>query len=247
MLKLSFAVLLLMSFDSNGATCPAGEHWVRAHFRKSYYRSDGTYVSASNVVAHCKTNPSGYDFWQPKIANGSPQNWPHAKEVTKKWSDEEVERILDALADLPEALRLGTIKNIFRMRRSTTLQGNPATSSYDTIVLYDEAFEKKHKLAQVFAHEIAHRAYEGLAVEEKQDYHLATNWINVGTREKPRYVSRADGYVLKDGESSPEEDFANNIEYYLFDSGTLEKKTPQAFRWIKHHFGDKFKIRGSKK
>ena len=51
-----------------------------------------------------------------------------------------------------------------------------------------------------------------------------------------------DGFVEKDGTESPEEDFANNVEYFLFDRKTLIKKTPTAEDWIHRKFGDKFKL-----
>lgn len=38
------------------------------------------------------------------------------------------------------------------------------------------------------------------------------------------------------------EDFSNNIEFYLFDAMALEKKTPQAYQWIKKNFGETLKI-----
>jgi hypothetical protein len=229
--------------------CPLGQHWVRPHFRNEYFRSDGTRVSSSNVKGHCKTNPAGYDFWLPKLISGRPAGWPHSKEISKDWTEEEIEKVLEALGDLPEELRLQTLKHIFRMSKSGTQKGNPSTSAEGTIVLYDEAFSKKHKLGQVLAHEIAHQFYRDLPEEEKQDYHLVTNWTLEKDEKsgKDLIISQRDkGYVKEDGNESPEEDFANNVEVELFDPDNLRKVTPQAQRWLEKHFRGKLKLRGRK-
>lgn len=56
------------------------------------------------------------------------------------------------------------------------------------------------------------------------------------------YEGRSGDFVAADGRQGPREDFANNLEYYLFEPNVLKQKTPRAFDWIKKHFGDKFKI-----
>jgi hypothetical protein len=57
-----------------------------------------------------------------------------------------------------------------------------------------------------------------------------------------------DAYVEDDGMESMTEDFSNNVEYYLFDPQTLERKTPKVYEWLKKKFGDNFKIaRGAQK
>lgn len=57
-----------------------------------------------------------------------------------------------------------------------------------------------------------------------------------------RYKERQGGFVAEDGHQGPREDFANNLEYYLFEPKVLEEKTLKAFDWMKKHFGDKFKL-----
>lgn len=49
-------------------------------------------------------------------------------------------------------------------------------------------------------------------------------------------------YVEKDGELSPDEDFANNIEFYLFEPETLRKKSNAIYLWILKTFGSDFKL-----
>jgi hypothetical protein len=53
-------------------------------------------------------------------------------------------------------------------------------------------------------------------------------------------------FVELDGRDSPSEDFANNVQYFLFHPLKLRLFTPSAYEWISYHFGDKFIIRGRK-
>lgn len=64
---------------------------------------------------------------------------------------------------------------------------------------------------------------------------------------KAYWVGRESGYVEEDGKSSREEDFANNIEHFLYDSDKLKKITPSAYDWIKKHYGEQFKLKEIKK
>lgn len=55
-------------------------------------------------------------------------------------------------------------------------------------------------------------------------------------------ISRGTNFVKPDGKISPAEDFANNVEYFLYDPKKLKDVTPHAYTWIKNHFGDSFKL-----
>lgn len=52
--------------------------------------------------------------------------------------------------------------------------------------------------------------------------------------------------VEVDSKLSREEDFANNIEYYLFAPDTLKLKSSKAYDWIKQRYGDKLKLKETK-
>ena len=55
-------------------------------------------------------------------------------------------------------------------------------------------------------------------------------------------------YVEDDGKEGPDEDFSNNIEYYLFKPDQLRSKSPKVYEWIRKRYGDSFRIeRGPKK
>jgi hypothetical protein len=70
---------------------------------------------------------------------------------------------------------------------------------------------------------------------------MATNWIKPPKGMKG-WIQRKDGYVAEDGRISPDEDFANNVEYFLYDPETLKTTTPHAYTWISKHFGANFKL-----
>ena len=48
-------------------------------------------------------------------------------------------------------------------------------------------------------------------------------------------ISTRTNFTELDGSSSPSEDFANNLEYYLFDKKILEKKNPKIHQWMKEY------------
>lgn len=59
-MKLIFLVLSFFVFELNAADiiCANG-YKVRAHYRRAYFRSDGTAVKAAHVTAFCKTATKG--------------------------------------------------------------------------------------------------------------------------------------------------------------------------------------------
>jgi len=47
------------------------------------------------------------------------------------------------------------------------------------------------------------------------------------------FVPMRDEFVEDDGKEGPNEDFANNIEYFLFRSQSLKMKAPKVYDWIR--------------
>ena len=230
---------------SKESSCNLGQHWVRTYHRRAYYGSDGIFVSATTVSAHCQGNPPGYSHWKDELRTGYPPSWPHKNEKPKAWTEEERDRTLDALGELPETLWGEDHIKIYRMESSTTSTGNPSTSAKGVIVLYNSAFDQSHTLSEVLAHELAHENYRHLSPEDIKSYTEENGWNNPKDVGGPNlWIPTRTNYVEPDGHDSPWEDYANNIQYFLFHPAKLRFVTPSAYDWIKHHFDDNFKIRG---
>jgi len=157
---MKFVILFLFIFCSNIAVageCSGSSHWVRAYHRRAYYRGDGTFVAATEMSAHCQHNPEGYEFWKDKIKNGSPPFWPNKSEKIVPWSQEEIERTLEALSEIPKELWGDYIKGIYRFDVSQD-DTNPASSVKGFIALYNNAFNSSRdpSLARLITHELAH-------------------------------------------------------------------------------------------
>jgi len=135
-------ILFILNIPLEAAQCPSGKHWVASHFRRAYVRFDGVQVKATHVDGHCRLNPRGYEQWHQRLSNGRPKVWGYPREKTKKWTVEEIERVLESIAALPQQLLELDGAKVHRMEKSVH-QGNPATSNYDDVTLYDLAFEHK--------------------------------------------------------------------------------------------------------
>lgn len=253
-MKFSLAILfystLLVFFSQfslaeKALDCPKGQYRVRSHPRRAYYKADGTFVRASQVSKSCRERSKEYDFWFGRLKDGPPPSWPHKTEKPAKWTDDERERVLEALGELPEELWDQTIKGIYRSKQSKD-HPNPSSYGGSMIVLYDNAFGKDRRLARLLAHELAHHKYAKFENEAiGTSYRRSTGWRPEIEGRDFYWTGRKDGYVEEDGAREPGEDFANNLDHYLFDPERLQKVTPDAYDWIKKQFGDKFKIKRS--
>lgn len=254
-MKIIFVVIaIIFTFSLNSESfakeqqpvCPQNEHWVKAHHRNAYTRSDGTFVSESNVRSHCKTNPPSYSLWKNRLNSNPSKQWLNKKEKSRKWTTDEEEKVLEALSELPVILLVNSVKNIYRLEKSSSYDKNPAAGEEGEIAIYDAAFSSKTNLTRVLSHEFAHELYRQLSVADKTAYAKTAGWLAVklSSTTSPRWIPTRDNsaYVENDGPESMTEDFSNNIEYFLFDSQVLQRKTPKVFNWIKKKFGDNFKL-----
>ena len=201
--------------------CPAGQYFVSAFNRESYYRTDVTFVSAANVEAHCRK----YHFSIPLkliFQNAMPDGWPNQLELFKSWTPAEKNQIKKVISSLPKILRnLGEIK-IYRAVKSS-FPNNHASSGPDDsiIVLYDSA--KKFGYRKALAHEMAHILFSKLSKEEREDYFSIGKWkLTKGFFETSRK-----NFSEPDGALSPEEDFANNIEHVVVNHDLAYEKIAQ--------------------
>ncbi len=235
---LLFATVAFSRVVPSPSDCTSSEHWVAPHTKQ---RKAGPVFYSG----HCAQNPSGYSFWRPMLRDVRPKGWPHAKEKTKLWKTGEIEDVVDALALLPDELKLKHVKGICRMDRSV-FDGNAGSFGDGYIILYESAFSDGdiRRLSRLLAHELAHEYFQNLPDSVRQEYEAATKWVRYKDHGKVRYIfSRTCCYVDQDGKISPDEDFANNIEYFLFDNSTLKEFTETAHTWIRKRFDDSFKLR----
>lgn len=229
--------------------CPAGEHRVRAHDQKPYIR-DGKPVSGSHHKSSCHPNPPSYAVWHERLKTGPVVNWPYKNEKSKAWTETEKEKVYEALSELPPALVTETVTGIFRMKEFLLHEANPAAGTNHQIVLYDRAFENRYSLARVLGHEFAHEAYRQISASERVEDAKAADWEVMffdGGLKDPYFFPRNSGFVEEDGKNTVDEDYANNIEYFLFDPEILKTKTPKVYEWIYKKFGDRFKLGVKKK
>ncbi len=211
MLKiLLLSCIWLYSNSIFASACPTGQYFVHSHFRSSYYRSDGTFVSSANVEAHCKE----YRLSSPlvlKYSSEMPKGWPYQLEIFKPWTSSERKLLEKEIAKLPKALREQGVVTILRAVKSS-FQDNPSTSAPDEsiIVFYDNA--QKFGYKRVLAHELAHLLYSKLSDDERKNYQSASEWNE--TRPGIFKTSRK-MFSESDGTLGPEEDFANNVEHIV--------------------------------
>ena len=111
-------------------------------------------------------------------------------------------------------------------------------------MLYDAAFSGRQNLSRVLSHEFAHEIFRQLPDSARQEYAIAAGWKLIPQPEtrKYRYLLKRFEYVEEDSPSSVTEDFANNVEYYLFNPSKLSKVAPQASGWLLKTYGDKLKL-----
>lgn len=222
MKKLIISLSIIGIFEQASALeCPPGQYIVSGHNRDSYYRTDGTLVSASKVEAYCRK----YNFSSPLkliFLNAMPEGWPNQLELFKNWTPLEKKEIQRAFNSLPKMLRnLGEIK-LYRAVKSS-FPNNPSTSGPDVsiIVLYDSS--KQFGYRRALAHEVAHILFSKLSKEEREDYFSIGRWkLTKGIFETSRKT-----FAEPDGILSPEEDFANNVEHIVSGLNLADKQIEQ--------------------
>jgi hypothetical protein len=231
MRKLIFLFFISYVTQSFALDCPSNKYPVKAHPRTDYYRSDGTYVSGANVSETCRE----YRTLKPlkvHFEEKTPKGWPHKKEKFRAWTKKEKEDVSKALDQLPAILTQTGKLEIYRAIKSD-ITGNPATTAPDSkiITLYDDI--SKHELKRVLAHELAHIYYVSISDNERDSYHQASQWRQDENRV---FKTNRTNFTAEDGILGPEEDFANNIESYLFDNEQL-KKDKAIYNWIEKKLG----------
>jgi len=92
---------------------------------------------------------------------------------------------------------------------------------------------------QLTAHELAHVLFLNLSAKEEKTYRKSLGW----DKNPDGTSKRAGKFVDQDGQDSVEEDFANNIESFLFEPERLKSVTPAAHEWILKHLSKDFGLK----
>lgn len=203
----------------------------------------GTFTCPMSCDELCRPQISTCEELKSKIKivfkEGRPGTWERDSERAKAWRQDEKDQVIKALSRLlrPESFE------IFRMVKSVT-KGNPASNLGSSIALYDDAFNGALSLDRVLGHELAHLYYRSLGDRAQGEYATAANWIETKPGGPFVSVRKASEFVAEDGVTSPEEDFANNVEEALMDNSRLKKVSPGVHNWLHLFFGDSLKLGG---
>ena len=232
MKKYLFFLAFFISPLAHSIECPEGTYFVSEYYREAYHRNDGTYVSASNVNDYCR-NYRGDGPLVPVFKSKMPSRWPHGKEIFRKCSDQEEKKIASILKAAPKTLNQIGQMQVFCAVKSDS-EDNPASSapSDKMIVLYDLAF--KSDTTKIVIHELAHIFYDLLSIKERDSYWMASDWKS--KKGQPPYTERTT-FSADDGMMSPDEDFANNVEYYFSETQSFKIHFPKIFLWMESHIG----------
>jgi hypothetical protein len=236
-MKFIFIVLsLFFNLPASAQVCRPDEVYVRPHARDSYQKRDGTIYSAADVVGYCRQKSQSATLVK-HLKNGKPVGWPHKNEKFVNWTKDEIELLVKALANLP--IKISSLPIFFRAKTSI-VAGNPAASMSGIIVLYDKAFDNSIDLSRIIVHELAHELYRSKKPLELREYESVAKWIRLDNSDKPFRVGRSQ-FVAPDGDQSPDEDFANNLEFYVYEPLKLKLKNPEIYVWFEIGYGDKIK------
>jgi len=164
--------------------------------------------------AKCKLDP----FWLKRLRAPS--------EPFSHLASEDLRIVKEALSRMPKAFRSAKLKAIVKASgEGGIVTGySPAVSSDEYLILFPSAFVKPGETPRILAHEIVHFLIENEWAHRFKEYKRVTGW-GIGS-------VRKGGFVESDGKSSAEEDFANNVEFYLFERSTLKTQSPEIFGWL---------------
>lgn len=232
MMKLVLLLIFIFSFDLFAQECPEGMFQVQGHHRQAHYRS-GSHVSATDVSTYCKNYRNDGPL-KLGFNKKMPKGWPEKKEKFKKCSAENQKKITKELSELPEILtKIGGLK-VYCSDKSVH-ENNTASSApkEKIVVLYESAFSGD--LKRYLAHELSHVLYDRLSDNELKSLNKVSLWDD----EKKVFKEKRTKFSEVDGANDVDEDFANNVEHYLFERESFKKDYPEIHKWIDDFWGDK--------
>jgi hypothetical protein len=166
-------------------------------------------------------------FWTSKL-NGE------TKPFSRLHGDD-LRAVEAALSRMPKSIRPKNLKAIVKASGSgdITSLSSPATSSDEYLIIFPKGFLNSDQLPRVIVHELSHFMIGREWKSHFSKYKKVSGWNSL-----PEGRPYRDGnFVDPDGKFSADEDFANNIEFYLFEPKALKDKSPKIFEWIKTQLG----------
>ncbi len=226
--------LLAMPLIALAIVCPPGTYLVSGHQRSEYFRNDGTHVDAATVSSYCKNYRTDGPF-KTVFADKMPKGWPHKKEEFRGCTAKEKNNITEILKSIPVVLtQVGEVTIL--CAKKSQYKNNPATSapSNKIIVLYNSAMGQN--LKRILIHELAHIIYANLSTKERDSYWQSSGWNTQNPSKEPTISRKL--FSAPDEAFSPEEDFANNVEYSLIEPTSFKKQFGDIDAWITNFLGD---------
>lgn len=177
--------------------------------------------------SNCIVDP----FWKNRLKGPA--------EPFKPVVGEEQTQLEMALSRLPKGFRPASLKAIVKGSRPVdfTAPSTEATSTDEFVILYPRAFSDPSHLDRIIVHEIVHVLIIKEWADTFEKYKKASGWAAV-----TESGYRKGDFVEYDGKTSPEEDFANNVEYFLFDRKALKNRSPAIFNWLQNNLGQKVRL-----
>ena len=175
-----------------------------------------------------------------------PAKWkPKVKDVSTKLRQftlipfvaEERKQLEKVLSKISEKLPVSDIEGFYRAKTPKLLlsASNPATYDGGKIILYPLAFNADENLAQIVVHELSHHLHETDLKSKFEEYKKLLGWKGATFRDGP--------FLSNDSKDSPEEDFATNFEFYVFERQKFKTAIPAAHDWMKRNFGDLYQMK----
>lgn len=222
--------------------CSEFEFLVKAHEVQAYKKTDGTVVSGSSRIEHCREFFIGTKEWAKSFNNGSLNAWPYSEKF-KIWSKGEKEIILKIISNWPDIFQKWKGAEIFRAVKSK-FPNNPAASLpiSNSIILYDDFFKQSNKGA-ILAHELAHIYILRLSPIKLKTILTTSGWDF--NQSKPKWTGNVKP-LKDDSPNSPSEDLANNIEDYLYSPQEIKQSRPKVHALLRELLGNEFKLKDQK-
>lgn len=199
-----------------------------------------TFSCSQECEKFCNTECAHDIYWKSKIKDGRPEKWEPPTEKPTSWTNQEKEKLQAVLGQLPDVFKKFAFKGFYRMQRSGAI-GNPGSiaESGQEIVVYNIAFDGPGlSLDKIIAHELAHAIFLNFSKREIKDYERSLGW-NVVSKGQ----ARSGPFISTGARENVDEDFANNVEYFLFAPEDLKSKVPKAYSWILNKFSKNFKLK----